>query len=135
MKDLQLTVFEPGDMLGTISKDGKVAVFTVGPRRGTGARRTTGCSQSGLNMDDPIEALNLTVRTYNVLKREGINTIEEMAALYDERLDAIRRDSQPRGEERRRDRRARPTTTRRRHMTKYRGRGPASRSSWTTRRP
>ena len=83
MKDLQLTVFEPGDMLGTMSKDGKVAVFTVSPL-GELVPSDNRMFQSGLSLDDPIEALNLTVRTYNVLKREGVNTIGEMATIYDE---------------------------------------------------
>jgi len=88
MKDLQLTVFEPGDMLGTMSKDGKVAVFTVGPN-GDLVPSDNRMFQSGLSMDDPIEALDLTVRTFNVLKREGINTIEEMAALHDKGYEAM----------------------------------------------
>jgi DNA-directed RNA polymerase alpha subunit len=82
MKELQLTVFEPGDMLGTMSKDGKVAVWTVGPT-GDLVPSDNRMFASGLNLDDPIEALNLTVRTYNVLKREGVHTIEQMADLYD----------------------------------------------------
>jgi DNA-directed RNA polymerase alpha subunit len=83
MKDLQLTVFEPGDMLGTISKDGKVAVFTVGPT-GELVPSDNRMFQSGLTADDPIEALDLTVRTYNVLKREGVNTIADAMKVYDD---------------------------------------------------
>lgn len=82
MRDLQLTVFEPGDMLGTMSKDGKVAVFTVGPA-GDLMPSDNRMFSSGLSLDDPIEALDLTVRTYNVLKREKVNTIGEAAAILD----------------------------------------------------
>jgi DNA-directed RNA polymerase alpha subunit len=88
VKDLQLTVFEPGDMLGTMSKDGKVAVFTVGPA-GDLVPSDNRMFASGLSMDDPIEALNLTVRTYNCLKREGVHTIEQMADLYDKGEEAM----------------------------------------------
>jgi DNA-directed RNA polymerase subunit alpha len=84
MKELNLTVFEPGDMLGTMSKDGKVAVFTVSPL-GDLVPSDNRMFASGLNLEDPIEALNLTVRTYNVLKREQVNTIGEMVAIYDEK--------------------------------------------------
>ena len=83
MRELQLTVFEPGDMLSTMSKDGKVAVFTVSPM-GDLVPSDNRMFASGLTMEDPIEALNLTVRTYNVLKREGINTIDQMVTIYDE---------------------------------------------------
>lgn len=82
MKDLQLTVFEPGDMVGTMSKDGKVAVFTVSPS-GSLVPSDNRMFASGLTLDDPIEALNLTVRTYNVLKREGVNTIGQAADILD----------------------------------------------------
>jgi DNA-directed RNA polymerase alpha subunit len=84
MKDLQLTVFEPGEMVGTMSKDGKVAVWTVGPD-GSMVPSDNRMFQSGLTLDDPIEALNMTVRTYNVLKREGVHTIGKMVDLYDEK--------------------------------------------------
>lgn len=82
MKHLDLTVFEPGDMLGTISKDGKVAVFTVSPS-GSLEPSDNRIFASGITMDDPIEALNLSVRAYNVLKRENLNTIEDVAKFYD----------------------------------------------------
>jgi DNA-directed RNA polymerase alpha subunit len=83
MKHLDLTVFEPGDMLATMSQDGKVAVFTV-TLSGQLQPSDNRLFASGLSMDDPIESLQLTVRSYNVLKREGINTIGEMATLYDQ---------------------------------------------------
>jgi DNA-directed RNA polymerase alpha subunit len=82
MRHLDLTVFEPGDMLATMSQDGKVAVFTVNPS-GALVASDNRMFASGLSMDDPIEALNLTVRTYNCLKREGIDTIAQLAELYD----------------------------------------------------
>lgn len=81
MRKLDLTVFEPGDMLGTMSKDGKVAVFTVGPM-GNLVPSDNRMFASGLTFEDPIEALDLSVRAYNVLKREGINTIGEVMEIY-----------------------------------------------------
>jgi hypothetical protein len=88
MKHLDLTVFEPGDMVATMSQDGKVAVFTVAL---SGALQPSDnrLFASGLSMDDPLESLDLTVRTYNCLKREGIHTIGEMAELYDRGEEAM----------------------------------------------
>ena len=88
MKHLDLTVFEPGDMLATMSQDGKVAVFTV-TLSGQLQPSDNRLFASGLSMEDPIESLDLTVRTYNCLKREQINTIGEMAAFYDQGEEAM----------------------------------------------
>jgi len=88
MKHLDLSCYEPGDMLATMSKDGKVAVFTVSPN-GELVPSDNRIFATGLSMDDPIEALNLTVRTYNCLKREGIHTVEQMADLYDKGQEAM----------------------------------------------
>ena len=38
----------------------------------------------------PIEDLDLTVRSYNCLKREGINTVSELIALSEDQLMNIR---------------------------------------------
>ena len=38
----------------------------------------------------PIEELELTVRSYNCLKREGINTVSELVALTEDQLMNIR---------------------------------------------
>jgi DNA-directed RNA polymerase subunit alpha len=38
----------------------------------------------------PIEELDLTVRSYNCLKREGINTVSELIGLTEEQLINIR---------------------------------------------
>ena len=38
----------------------------------------------------PIEELNLTIRSYNCLKREGINTVSELVALSETQLMNIR---------------------------------------------
>jgi DNA-directed RNA polymerase subunit alpha len=38
----------------------------------------------------PIESLDLTVRSYNCLKREGINTVSELVALSEHQLMNIR---------------------------------------------
>lgn len=82
MKHLDLTAFEPGDMLATLSKDGKVAVFTVAPD-GALVPSDNRLFASGLTEDDPIEALDLSVRAFNVLKREGVDLIGQMTAIYD----------------------------------------------------
>jgi len=93
MKHLEIDVYEPGDMLATMSKDGKVAVFTISPS-GELVSSDNRLFNTDLTYEDPIEALDLTVRTYNVLKRERVNTIGEVAALYDEKgvagFDAMR---------------------------------------------
>lgn len=84
MKHLNLDAFEPGDMVGTISKDGKVALWTVGSD-GTLVPSDNRLFSSGLTVDDDIEELKLTVRAFNVLKREGINTIGQAMEFYDEK--------------------------------------------------
>jgi DNA-directed RNA polymerase alpha subunit len=84
MKHLELDVYEPGDMLATMTKDGKVAVLTVGPD-GNLVPSDNRLFASGLSFEDPIEALDLTVRTFNVLMREGIHTIGQAIAIYDEK--------------------------------------------------
>lgn len=82
MKHLDLSVYEPGEMIATLSKDGKVAVFTVSPD-GALAPSDNRLFASGLNPDDLIEELDLTVRSYNVLRREGLKTIGEVMSFYD----------------------------------------------------
>jgi DNA-directed RNA polymerase alpha subunit len=76
----QLNLFEPGELLGTVSKEGHVTVFRVGP---DGALMPLDrMFASGVAPDDPIDVLNFSVRAYNVLKREGVNTIDEMLEIY-----------------------------------------------------
>lgn len=84
MRHLNLDVYEPGDMIGTMSKDGRVAIFTVN-QTGALVPSDNRMFASGLSYDDGIEGLDLTVRAYNVLKREGVHTIEQMIAVYDEK--------------------------------------------------
>lgn len=84
MKHLDLTVYEPGDMIGTLSKDGRVALWTVDPNGGLVASDNR-MFATGLGYEDPIEALNLSVRSYNLLKREGVHTIGQMIVIYDEK--------------------------------------------------
>jgi DNA-directed RNA polymerase alpha subunit len=92
MKELNLNVYEPGDIVGTMSKDGKVAVFTVGPD-GALVPSDNRMFATGLGFDDPIEALNLTVRTYNVLKREGVHTVGQMVSIFhDKGVEGLERD-------------------------------------------
>lgn len=40
-----------------------------------------------MNLDDPIETLNLTVRGFNVLKREGVNTLGDLLEAEDRLAD------------------------------------------------
>ena len=80
MKRLEADVYQPGEQVGTMSKDGKVAIFTVddngGLRRGLGPF---------VDLNDPLEEWHIGVRTYNCLKREGVDTIGQMIDLWDEK--------------------------------------------------
>lgn len=80
MRNLTITIHEPGEMFGTLTRDGRVALFTVS------ADGTLKPSDNRLFAGDDaeIETLQLTVRAYNVLKREGINTVGEMLAFVNE---------------------------------------------------
>jgi DNA-directed RNA polymerase alpha subunit len=84
VKHLDLDVYEPGDVLATMSKDGKVAVYTVGSA-GELIPSDNRLFATGIAMSDEIEVLQLTVRSYNVLKREGVHTVGQMMSVYDER--------------------------------------------------
>jgi DNA-directed RNA polymerase alpha subunit len=88
MKDLHLTVFEPGDMIGTMSKDGKVAIWSVTTEGALSPAdsRLFG-NTTGLTTETPIEELDLTVRTFNTLKREGVNTVGDILDVHDEKGD------------------------------------------------
>lgn len=82
MKYLDLAVFEPGDMIGTLSKGGKVALWTVLPD-GSLAPSDNRLFASGLSAEDPLDMLDLSVRSFNVLKREGLNSIGDLLDFYD----------------------------------------------------
>lgn len=84
MKHLNLNAYEPGEMIGTVSKDGKVALWTVASD-GSLTVSDNRIFVSGISTDDPIDELNLSVRAYNVLKRESISTVGQMIAVYDTR--------------------------------------------------
>lgn len=78
-------IFEPGDTITTMSSKGVVAVYQI-TAEGTvvpvdGRLRTTGRT-TGLNTDDSIDVLNLTVRSYNLLKREGVTTLGALLAFH-----------------------------------------------------
>lgn len=88
MRHLDVTVFEPGDILATMSQDGKVAIFMVS----TGGALVPSDNRmlfTGMAMDDGIEVLQLSVRTYNLLKRNSVNTLKEMLEFYDQGEEAI----------------------------------------------
>ena len=84
MKHLDLSAYEPGEMFATVSKDGKVAMWTVAPD-GSLVPSDNRMFATGLSYEDPIEALDLSVRTYNVLKREGVHTIKQVVSIYEEK--------------------------------------------------
>ncbi len=79
MRQLDLTVFEPGDTIGTLSADGQVQVWRVATG---GSIVPAGAVFSLPSTSESIDSLDLTVRTYNLLKREGVSTIAEMLNLY-----------------------------------------------------
>lgn len=55
---------------------------------------------TSLNDDDtPVEELNLSVHTYNCLKRSGIHTVQQIFALSRQELLAIRNFGRPEFEE------------------------------------
>ena len=90
MKRLDLTVFEPGETVGTLSADGSVMLWQV-----TDGGTLVAADRRLMFPDDAqIEVLGLSVRAYNVLKREGVNTVGELLAFYrkhgDEGLDEVR---------------------------------------------
>lgn len=80
MRRLDVTVFEPGDEIATMAEDGRVVLWVV-DFAGTPSPRTA--SPAGPLRSDGIEELNLSVRPYNVLKREGVNTIGALLDLYE----------------------------------------------------
>lgn len=86
MRHLDLQVFESGDLIGTMSQDGKVSVWTVNPEGipVVSDSRLFGNS-TDLTPESEIELMNLTVRTYNILKRERINTVGELLKFIDEK--------------------------------------------------
>lgn len=89
MKHLDLDVFEFGDALATMSKDGRIVMYRVGD---DGMPVVAGSPLTAhLGKDDGIEVLKLTVRTYNCLQREGLRTVGALLDFYDEKgLDGFR---------------------------------------------
>ena len=89
MKRLDLTVFEPGETIGTLSADGSVMLWQV-----TDGGTLVAADRRLMFPDDAsIEVLGLSVRGYNVLKREGVSTVGELLAFYRDRgedLDQVR---------------------------------------------
>jgi len=88
MRQLDLTVFEPGDTVGTMSQNGQVALWTI-TVDGSLVRadnRLFG-NVTGFTLETPIDELNLQVRTFNVLKREGVHTVGDLLTFTHERDD------------------------------------------------
>ncbi len=68
-----------------------LGLFTDGyeaPRSGGDARR--GAGRPVITDERPVEELELTVRSYNCLKREGVDTIGQLATMTEEELMNIR---------------------------------------------
>lgn len=84
MRHLEITVFEPGEMVGTMTADGKVALWTVAPdgTLATADNRLFGDALA-LHADDPLETLDLTTRSYNLLKRNGVHTVGDLVTYYE----------------------------------------------------
>ena len=82
MRHLELTAYEPGEFVGTLSTEGKVAIFRVEPD-GTLAPSDNRLILSGIDPEEGIEVLGLPTRAYNVLKRESVGTIGQLLAIYD----------------------------------------------------
>jgi DNA-directed RNA polymerase alpha subunit len=88
MRQLDLTVFEPGDTVGTMSQDGHVALWTVtidGNLLRADSRLFD--NATGFTLETPIEQLNLQVRTYNLLKREKVDTVDDLLTFTHEKDD------------------------------------------------
>src|SRR4051812_32395189 len=90
MKQLTLTVYEPGELIGTMSTEGKVAMWRVAPD-GQLVSADNRLLATGMALDTPIEELDpqLTVRTYNCLKREGIHTVGALIEFVDRGPEAM----------------------------------------------
>ncbi len=93
MRQLDLTVFEPGDTVGTMSQDGHVALWTV-TAAGDLVRADSRLfgNVTGFTLETPIDELRFTVRTFNVLKREGVNTVGDLLTFTHQRDDDELRD-------------------------------------------
>ena len=81
MKPLSLTVYEPGDTITTATATGDLCFWIV-QEDGVLAKPAYGPladpPPAPISADSPIEDLNLTVRTYNLLKREEIVTYRDL---------------------------------------------------------
>jgi hypothetical protein len=84
MRQLDLTVFEPGDTVGTMSQDGHVALWTVSID-GSLVRADSRLfgNVTGFTLETPIDELLLQVR-----KREGVHTVGDLLTFTHERDDA-----------------------------------------------
>jgi DNA-directed RNA polymerase alpha subunit len=84
MRQLDLTVFEPGDTVGTMSADGKVCLWTVNAEGClVSANHRLFGNPSGVTSGDDIEVLKLSTRSFNILKREKVNTVGELLSFWD----------------------------------------------------
>ena len=99
LDSLRMEVFtdgriEPRDALQDAARQltDTLGLFTGGYQgpSGGGEPRRTGGGRSVINDERVIEDLELTVRSYNCLKREGVDTIGQLATMTEEELMNIR---------------------------------------------
>jgi DNA-directed RNA polymerase subunit alpha len=97
LDSLQIEVFtdgriEPRVALQEASKQliDILGLFTDGYQGPAGADGRRGGGRPVITDERPVEDLELTVRSYNCLKREGVDTIGQLATMTEEELMNIR---------------------------------------------
>jgi DNA-directed RNA polymerase subunit alpha len=97
LDSLQIEVFtdgriEPREALQEASKQliDILGLFTDGYQSQAGADGRRGGGRPVITDERPVEDLELTVRSYNCLKREGVDTIGQLATMTEEELMNIR---------------------------------------------
>jgi DNA-directed RNA polymerase subunit alpha len=97
LDSLQIEVFtdgriEPGEALQEASKQliDILGLFTDGYQGPAGGDGRRGGGRPVITDERPVEDLELTVRSYNCLKREGVDTIGQLATMTEEELMNIR---------------------------------------------
>ena len=97
LDSLQIEVFtdgriEPREALHEASKQliDILGLFTDGYQGPAGGDSRRGSGRPVITDERPVEDLELTVRSYNCLKREGVDTIGQLATMTEEELMNIR---------------------------------------------